>query len=273
MSDSSNDLFAQNSVKQLTQDDFELESDAPIKLRYKSCMIVLFYNNNIESQNLLQIWNTAGKQVVGPIFASIDLNKNKLLAQAFTNLNMENSSLHWAALKTMPFIIVYQNRWPVGFYNGERTVQDLIDYSLVLACKAEYHEPENLFGGMVSSDNLMMRGVTRYGIDLNPFKKTSLNFTGKENIRGYDPKDKPVLAGTAVEKEESAEVVKEELAKGVEINVPKTTPTESEIPVDVSGVKIMKPSRRPPPPIPTGEQPSLSTASRIAVPTRGRSKQ
>ena len=233
MSDPNTSLFGQNAVKVLTEDDFELDSDAPIKLRFKSCMIILFHNDNIESKNLLQIWNAAGKQVVGPIFGSINLNNNKLLAQAFTKLNMENSSLHWAALKTMPFILVYQNRWPIGFYNGERTVQDIIDYSLVLACKAEYHEPVNLYGGMVASNNLMMQGVTQYGIQSNPFKKTSLDFTGKEDIRGYNQNDVPVLAGTQAESIEKQQVVQKELATGTSVNIPTSASG-----VDFSGVRV-----------------------------------
>ncbi len=262
MEDPGAGLFAQNSVKQLTQDDFEMESDAPIRLRYKSCIIILFHNDNIESKNLVEIWNIASQQVVGPVFASINLNKNKSLAQAFTNLNMENSSLHWAALKTMPFILVYQNRWPIGFYNGERTVQDLIDYALVLACKAEYHEPVNLFGGMVSSDNLMMKGVTQYGTEQNKFKKTSLDFTGKENIRKYDPKDKPVLAGTSIEKTETVEVEKKELAEGV--NIPKFT----EVEVPEAGIRVTAPTLRPVPTLPTRSAAIPIGSGRTFVPTR-----
>lgn len=261
-------LFAQNAVKQLTQDDFELESDAAIKLRYKSCILVLFYNNNIESKNLLQIWNTAGQQVVGPIFASINLMENKTLAQAFTNLNMQNSALHWAALKTMPFMLTYQNRWPIGFYNGEKSVQALIDYSLVLACKAEYHEPINLFGGMVASDNLLMQSPTQYGSETNPFKKVSLEFTGKENIREYDPADKPVLVGTVEEKEEEKEVQAKELAAGTELEVKETPATGEGIPADLGGVRVRPagPTRRGAPPVGAAE--GAPVAERRFRPTR-----
>jgi len=264
------ELFAQNAVKQLTQEDFELDSDAQIKLKNNSCVLVLFYNDNVESKNLLEIWNSAGKQTVGPIFASLNLNQNRILAQAFTNLNMKNTSLHWAALKTIPFILVYQNRWPIGFYNGERSVQDLIDYSLVLACKAEYHEPVNLYGGSLATDNQLMKGVTQYGSDQNKFKHTSLDFTGKENIRGYDPADKPVLAGTAKEVEETKEVEQEELSKGTDINIPKTTPTEAELPVDFTGTRvnnrISAPTLRPAPPIPPAS--SGNGTTRTFAPSR-----
>lgn len=262
-------LFSQNSVKELSQDDFELDSDAQIKVRYNSCMIVLFYNNNTESKNLLQIWNAAGKQVVGPIFGKVDLDNNKSLARAFTNLNMKNTSLHWAALKTIPFILAYQNGWPIGFYNGERTVQDIIDYSLVLACKAEYHEPVNLYGGMVASENLMMQGLTQYGTKENPFKKTSLDFTGKEDIRGYDKSDKPVLTGSPVEKAESAEVQQKERAEGAEIDIPKITPTENTIPADFAGVRVdqvKQPTERPLPPV--GPATFPTTTGRTYVPSR-----
>lgn len=185
-------LFAQDSVKQLHQSDFvDLESDTKINIIYKECMLVLFYVDNLESKNLTSIWAAAAKNTVGPVFAACNLMVEKRVAEAFTSLNMQNGVLHWAALKTLPYILVYQNGWPIAFYNGERSVQSIIDYSLTLACKAEYHEPFNLFAGMTISntENILMRGDTQYGIQANPFRKDSLGYRADEDIRGYDKDD------------------------------------------------------------------------------------
>ena len=183
-------LFSQESVKMLHEIDFNIESDTRINIKHKDCMLVLFYADNIESKKLTEIWLDAAKQAVGPIFAACNLAVDKKVAQAFNSLNMANGSLHWAALKTIPFVLVYQNGWPIAFYNGERAVQPIIDYSLTLACKVDYHEPENLYGGMKIENNLKMEGIVQYGIPENPFKKDSLQYTSNENIRGYPALEK-----------------------------------------------------------------------------------
>lgn len=213
-------LFAQESVKQLHQSDFvDLESETKINIIYRECMLVLFYASNIESRNLVEIWSEAAKNVVGPVFAACNLMVEKKVAEALTSLNMSNGVLHWAALKTIPFVLVYQNGWPIAFYNGERAVQPIIDYSLTLACKAEYHEPFNLFGGMTiqNNKNLIMKGVTQYGIKANPFKKDSVLYTGTEDMRGYDKDDVVREVGTPGEEAASAHTLASEEASKVGI--------------------------------------------------------
>ena len=211
-------LFAQDSVKQLRQSDFvDLDSDTKINIKYRDCMLVLFYGDNVESINLATVWSVAARTTVGPIFAAVNLMIEPKIAQAFTSLNMQNGSLHWAALKTIPYILVYQNGWPIAFYNGERSVQSIIDYALTLACKAEYHEPFNLFGGMTitSADNLLIRGDTQYGIPANPARKDSVSYRANENVRGYDPADTPKQAGSAAERSEAVHVLANEQATRV----------------------------------------------------------
>ncbi len=178
-------LFSQESVKMLHEIDFNIESDTRINIKHTECMLVLFYADNIESKKLAEIWLDAAKQAVGPIFAACNLAVDRKVAQAFNSLNMANGALHWAALKTVPFVLIYQNGWPIAFYNGERAVQPIIDYSLTLACKVDYHEPENLYGGMKIENNLKMEGIVQYGIPKNPFRKDSLQYTSDGNIRGY----------------------------------------------------------------------------------------
>lgn len=231
-------LFAQDSVKQLHQSDFkDLNSDTKIDIIYKDCMLVLFYGDNLESTNLATIWSVAAKNVVGPIFGACNLMVETRVAEAFSSLNMRNTSLHWAALKTIPFILVYQNGWPIAFYNGERSVQSIVDYALTLACRADYHEPENLFGGMTLSNDsdYLMKGVTQYGIQNNPFRKDSLAYSANENLRGYDKLDTIKAFGTPQEKAEAAHTLSNEEASRIGINrttVPITaapTPQEQQL--------------------------------------------
>lgn len=224
-------LFAQESVKMLSDGDFafsyDQESETKINIRYKECMLVLFYGNNAESRNLVEIWALAASQVAGPVYAACNLMVSKKVSEAFTSLNLTSGSLHWAALRTVPFIMVYQNGWPVAFYNGDKSVQAIIDYSLTLACRAEYHEPFNNFGGMEVDNNQSMKGVEEYGDTSNPFRKISSEYKSGQPIRAYDKQDKLVVVGSPAEKAEAAEETRAAAAAGIPTLAPATRAPEA----------------------------------------------
>lgn len=155
-------LFAQEAVKQLREGDFALDSKSRITIKWEECMLVLFYVNNNESNKLAEVWSIAAHQITGPVFAACNLIVERKVAEAFTKLNSENSPLHWAALSSLPFILVYQNGWPVAFYNGERAVQPIVDYALTLACKGNYREDYQIAGGITVKENYEMGGYTQY---------------------------------------------------------------------------------------------------------------
>jgi len=175
-------LFGQESVKRLTSSDFELNTDHPITLKIKDCVIVLFYSENTESKKLAQIWSLAARQVAGPIFAACNLLMEKDVAKAFNSLNLTNGSLRNYSLKGIPYIISYQNSWPVGFYNGERAVQSIIDYVLTLACRSDYFEPIQLPASMQAENNYEMTGWKEY----KPVRTDSLEYKVSSPIRGYE---------------------------------------------------------------------------------------
>src|SRR5579872_1467632 len=149
--------FAQNAVKQLHESDFTIENKELIGLRYDDCTLVLFYGENTESLQLVQIWATVAQQVAGPVFAACNLLVERGVASALTRLKADGSNpLHWASFRGFPFILVYRGGWPVAFYNGPRETQALIDYALTLACQASYYEPIQEAGGMQAEGSLSM---------------------------------------------------------------------------------------------------------------------
>jgi len=193
-------VFTPNPIKNLEDEDFELSGAIKIMLKLKDCLIVLFYADNLESNNLADVWQSVGQQGIGNVFAACNLRINPKISTAFNELNMLNSSLHWAALKTVPFILVYQNGFPIGFYNGDRSVQSILDFSLTLACRSDYREYTNLFGGIQSEDNIGIKGIDQYGSTENPFRKESLEYVSNKPVRNYPLQDKAVSA-TASENE------------------------------------------------------------------------
>ncbi len=240
-------LFSQEAVKTLHQSDFNLNTQYPIDLIYNECMLVLFYGSNTESKNLAEVWYEAAKQVVGPIFAACNLMVETKVAEAFTSLNMVNGPYHWAGLKTIPFIMVYQNGKAIAFYNGERSVQSLIDYALTLACRANYHEPFNVYGGMQADNNILISGITQYGSKQDPFKQVSTQFTSKENLRGYDIANRPMPAGSPGALEAAAHRTAAEEASGEQSLIQSKPATGLLAPGEIPSVRIPEVTTRQPP--------------------------
>ena len=215
----SKSFFSQRSVLQLSADYFALDSSVPIGLKYKNCMIVLFYAENAESRNLAQIIAITANESVGTLFAACNLAHETQIANAFRKLRESGSNpLRWASLRTVPFILTYRDGWPVAFYNGERAVQAILDWSLTLACNADYFEPKNEYAGQQATDNYEITGIKPY--DPSAYTE-SLQFKGNENLRGYDPTKGITLVGSKTAEEEAGgETLSEEAP--VEEGLPET---------------------------------------------------
>jgi hypothetical protein len=178
--------FSSETIKRLTANDFDLDSKEMITLKDNDCMLVLFYVENAESRELAKIWALVAQQVAGPRFGAINMLSERKVAEAFTRIKSDGSNpLHWASLRQYPFILVYRNRWPVAVYNGVRNVQDLIDYSLTLACQAGYYEPLQTGGGMQVDPDRNITMSKYSGFDLQGLGVSSVNF--QNSIRNFDP--------------------------------------------------------------------------------------
>lgn len=257
-------VFNGDTVKMLTVADFE--SDNPIVLKYNDCILVLFYVENEESYQIMEIWASVAKQTAGPVFAAINMMSEKKLAQAFTRLKSDGSSpLHWAALRQYPYILVYRNKWPVAVYNGPRETQALIDYSLTLACQAGYYEIEQLGGSMQASDRKEMGPYQPYVNvpgEAPKIRKTSVEYNAENPIRGFNQNLSVVTTGSAQAATETAQIRTEEAAQqaaarqGISQSLTPITETRPTTPPSPS-----------PPQVPTPIAPTQRPTPTPAVPT------
>ena len=178
-------IFSQNAVKVIRGTDFNLGSKPGVTLKWNDCILILFYGQGPESQQLAKLWAVTATKVAGAVFGACNLQYETDVAKAFLDLHKMNSTYRSYALKGIPFIITYQNGFPVGFYNGDRTVQQLVDYSLTLACKIDYSEPIQVGAGVAisSDDNLKMDGYSEY----DESRKDSLAYKAGTSVRKFGP--------------------------------------------------------------------------------------
>ena len=184
-------VFGRAAVKRLSTDDFLLDSDTPTRSKWKDCTLILFYVNNVESQQLMQIWATAANLAAGPVFAGINISINDRVAQAFMQVRETPGPYRVFGLTGYPFILAYQGGHPVGYYNGERDVQAIADWALTLACRVDYFEPGQLAGAVSADISYEMAGFT----DLKP-RTNSTQFKAGEPMRQFDSSKGVVRTGS-----------------------------------------------------------------------------
>lgn len=234
--------YATNKIKVLTETSFTLEDKMLIGLKYDDCIIVLFHTENKESHSLMKIYYLVAEQTPGPIYAECNVLLHNKVAEAFARVKMDGSHpLNPYSLHQWPVIIVYRKGMPVAVYNGESDVQTIIDWSLLLACRANYFEPIQEFASMQAEFRHDMPTPLIYPDDkLNPEAKVSSQFRSTQSKRGFYKFEHPVRSGTKDDEREALEVhelrleragvkpTKAELMKGVKVN-PETRSEEEVI--------------------------------------------
>lgn len=249
-------LFAQSSVRQFRDSDFTINARELVCLNYDDCFLVLFYNSNDESLNLAKIWSDVAAQTPGFTFGAVQLEMEKQIAQNFARLNQDpNHPLHWAALQQTPFILVYRKGWPTAFYNGTRATQSIIDYTMTLACRADYHEHAQNTWSLQARTNIEMSGTNRYESQKNggiriPPRTTSEQFTVAEPYRGYDNSLQTRYVPPESIQKSSVNTtygdIKAQTAPPKTGSVPASTKTPSNVPTSSSNVPTSSSNARPP---------------------------
>lgn len=183
-------VFISPSLVRLSGKDFTLKDPRiPIGLNDLTCNIILFYINNTESKNLGAIFAEAAETAAGINFSAINMKFETEIARSFVKVKSSPASpVHWAGLKQYPFILVYREGLPVASYNGERSVGAITNWALTLACRFDYTEMAQQFGGAQVENNMEMSGVRTYSdvFKEGSTKTDSTQFKASEDIRGYD---------------------------------------------------------------------------------------
>ena len=182
MTDTFSQIFGKQSVKELTAEDFMLDYDPPIRLRFNDCMLILFHNGNSESQIWARLWAAIGAQIPTPVFARLDLIREKKVAAAFTAIRSKPGPFSRFGLEGYPVVLAYQGGVPVGFYNGDRDMQAMANYAVTTACRPGYLEPIQIVKGVHIDQSYEMGGYTE-----SPRLVDSLQFVAGKSIRDYNP--------------------------------------------------------------------------------------
>lgn len=153
-------LFVEGSnVRQLKESDFTLDKKELVSLNFDDCVLALFYSNNKESEELCKIWAKVASQSAGAIFCACHLGLEKKVTENFIKLRNVDSSHanHWVQYKGNPFILVYRQGWIAAMYKGSKTEDEILNYSLYLACNPNYTEKRGINITKTSSEEFVTK--------------------------------------------------------------------------------------------------------------------
>lgn len=174
-------MFPKTTVRELRDDDFDLDTELRITLKDKNCNVILFYAKGKESEDLGKVWLAVSNQVVGVTISACDLYENKKIAKAMSDIRSSGGHpLHWASLRGYPFILSYRNGYPVAFYNGDRYVDPITNWVMTKACLANYYEPYDSSGGVSTENKEGIPKASNY-----KSKGNSDEFTVNSPVRTY----------------------------------------------------------------------------------------
>lgn len=239
------DAFGQFRVKELAERDFSLSSATPTALVSTKCHIVLFYEPYSTDPELINIWQRIAADVAGPVIAGVNTSARTEVMEAFMNVAADlDNPLNPFTSFGPPTIIVYRNRWPQAFYNGQLSYDAIKKWIMVLACKPGYREPYSLYNGVSSVE------VDEYVQDPRiqdfAYPTSSRDFTA---LVGENPREDTVYVdeSTVVTNDQVTIEPQEIVDEVVEIQVEEaieTTKVDIEQPAIIVKPPIMKPIRR-----------------------------
>jgi len=168
-------FFPISNVKILKNEDFNTNSEDLISLKNKLCSVILFYVENKESKLLSELWELIAKKIPGNILCACNLNSEVKISQAFIQVKQnQNHPFYWTGIQQAPFILIYRDGWPQGFYNGTRSISAISDFILSQACSPNFHEMTQDGLGVEIDKNFSIGGY-----DHNP--KYELNTSNDKN--------------------------------------------------------------------------------------------
>lgn len=186
------DFFEIAKVKELQPDDFYLGSRTPTMLKSRSPTMIMFYlPTDPTSQEMKDVWAALATTVSGIDYCAVNAANAKQIMKAFLETGTNIDHPLWPfRVEGFPTIMMYRDGWPQAFYNGDRTFDELLAYSLELAAKPGYYEPFNDYVGVAPGN----AGLYAYERRLPGSTKSDYIEQLEEAEPLYTPDDEPGVA-------------------------------------------------------------------------------
>jgi hypothetical protein len=195
-------------LKELTNDDFDLDSYTLIDLKRKDKKGELINDGNWFI--LFMDESKTGKMYLQRILELAQILKNDYAQIAYVNMTFErkifknfrelsniaqiNNPMNWAKITNIPFMLVYRDRWASGFFNRELNQENLADFIINKASNAleildKTEQKVNNFKNQIRESE---KNIERINL-LNRAKEDDIK--EKEKIKEINPRTQQISEG------------------------------------------------------------------------------
>lgn len=199
-------------LKELKDNDYNLDSYTMIDLSRNKDDIkisdgyyfILFTNESKIGREYLQRWLELAKIVKEDYckMAYTNLTFEKKILNNFKSLaNIEHlyHPFNWAKFIEVPFMLVYKNHWPVGFYNGEANQASLMKfiiediYENLKPIKKNHIKRKDIRDMVGNKNSYEESKIKKEAIKNRAIENDKIK---KENIKNIDPRKQEILSDT-----------------------------------------------------------------------------
>jgi len=196
-------------IRELKERDFNLKLDTLIDLSRETeelkindgYYFILFMNESDDGREYLQRWIELAQ-----------IAKNDYCKLAFVNLTFEtkilenfkklarieniNHPFYWARFTEFPFMMVYRNYWPVGFYNGPKLQPNFLDFIIkdIYQGTMIISKEHTLRSTLNSSlENELVESEKKIEVRTLKERAVEEDKKRKEKLKELDPKNQEIL--------------------------------------------------------------------------------
>lgn len=167
-------------LKELRNEDFNIKSRTLIDFKEmdedgaainKGAWFILFHDQSATSQKYLRAWIELARTIGNNscYLGHCNLNFEEKIKNNFIKLGDKeyiNHPFSWAKLVETPFLMVYRDSWPQGFYNGTMFLEELVDFCVEIVkndnfeITKKFTRRKNIRDEVIARDKKLLRAIT-----------------------------------------------------------------------------------------------------------------
>lgn len=202
------DSFAQNTVRELKENDFWLDSKTPIALKSNKVHLVLIYNPQNVDPGYIELWQRLGQTLSGIVVAAINESARTEIMEAFQNVRLDvDNPLHPYTRFSGTTILLWRNSWPQAFYNGVLSYPTIVEWITNRAVIPGYKQMYSMFNGYNGLDEEEPIADDRiegfvYPYESRDYTNNKIGRVANENSNQVDEGADYTISETAQQQEE-----------------------------------------------------------------------
>lgn len=126
-----NEIFIQNKIYNLSENDFYLDTPAQMALKEKRRILILFIDNLDNNKHIHDVWIDISRKVTNVLLGVLNLDIESNIKASIENITSNTNNPFRNLLPNIfPSIVVYIDGYPQKIVNCDYNHMDILDYCI-----------------------------------------------------------------------------------------------------------------------------------------------